>query len=112
MLPVDFFWAKALPAADFEAALVRLSCSTFEAALAAGAEVVFFGAFTCASALPAADFDFAPVCGERRVFDAFLAAARPVVFGFATVLDPFHPKPRYSTQRTVRYHVSCYLTPY
>ena len=55
------FCAKALPAADFEALLVRPSFNTDEAALAAFVEVVFLGALVWANALPAAVLDFAPV---------------------------------------------------
>ena len=36
-------WASALPAADFDFALDRPSCRTFEAALAAFEEVCFLG---------------------------------------------------------------------
>ncbi|WP_318557192.1 hypothetical protein [Geobacter anodireducens] len=49
---------RALAAAVFDALLVRPSVRTLEAADAAGAEVVLFGAEVWLSALPAAVFDF------------------------------------------------------
>jgi len=70
---------SALPAADFEAALVRPSRITLEAALAAFDEVVFLGASVCESALPAAAFDLEPVEPLCSVFDALDAAFAPVV---------------------------------
>lgn len=71
-------WESALPAADFEGELVRLSRRTFDAALAARSEVTFLGALRCESALPPAVFDFDPVDLLRRVLDAFEAARFPV----------------------------------
>lgn len=49
-------WARADPAALLEAALVRPSRRTLDAAVAALAEVVLFES-TCAKVLPAAVFD-------------------------------------------------------
>ncbi len=72
-------WESALPAADFEAALVRPSRNTPEAALAACGDVVLFGALVCERALPAALRDLAPVEPLVSVFDAFDAALPPVV---------------------------------
>ena len=69
-----------LPAADFDALLVRPSLNVFDAALAAGLEVCFFGAFRWESALPAEAFDVFPVDLLRNVFDALLAAPFPVTF--------------------------------
>jgi hypothetical protein len=74
------FCAKALPADDLDALLVRPSRRTFDAALAALSEVVFFGAFVCDSALPAADFDDLPVGVDFRVFEADFDALFPVTF--------------------------------
>lgn len=80
LLPLAALCDRALPAADFDAALVRPSRRTFEAARAADAEVTFFGAFLCESALPAARLDVALADLLRRVFDAFEAALRLVTF--------------------------------
>lgn len=77
------FWARALPAADFDVLLVRLSRKTFDAALAAFEEVTFFGAFVCDNALPADVLDLAPVLLFRIVFDALLAALGLVTLDFA-----------------------------
>jgi hypothetical protein len=62
-----------------DAALVRPSRSTFDAAVAAFVDVTF-GGLTCASELPAALFDDFPVEVLDNTFDAFLAAFGPVVF--------------------------------
>ena len=52
--------------------------SVFDAAVAAGAEVTFFGD-TWDSALPAEDLDVLLVLGFESVFDADLAAGADVV---------------------------------
>lgn len=57
---------RALPAADFAAALVRPSRSTLEAAVATAADVTSVD-FDCVRALPAADFEAAPALGFLRV---------------------------------------------
>ena len=73
---------RALAAAVFDALLVRPSVRTLEAADAAGAEVVFFGAAVWLSALAAAVFDFVgDVALLVRVLDALLAA-----FGLVTLV--------------------------
>jgi hypothetical protein len=77
---------SALAAADFEAALVRPSLITLDAALAAFGEVIFAGALVCESALPAVR-DFAPVDLLVSVFDAFDAALPPVVFPLAMAIS-------------------------
>jgi hypothetical protein len=87
-LPFDGRCESALAAADFDAALVRPSLSTFDAALAALAEVVFFGAPAWESALPAAFFEVAPVDLLMSVFDAADADLLPVVFDFAIFGSP------------------------
>jgi hypothetical protein len=73
-----FFCESALPAADFDALLVRPSLSVFDAAVAASLDVDFDGAFVCERALPAADFDFALVDLLERVSEALEAAVLPV----------------------------------
>lgn len=79
-----FRCAKADPAALFDAALVRPSRNTADAAVAAFAEVTLVGA-TCDSVLPALVLEFAPVELLCRTFDALLAALEPV-----TLFDIFH----------------------
>lgn len=69
-----------LPAADFDALLVRPSRRTDEAALAAFFDVTFFGAFVCDSALAEAVFDFELVLLLCRFFEALLATLELVVF--------------------------------
>lgn len=81
-LPLPFFWDRALPAAAFDALLVRPSFSTLAAALAALVDVLFSGALVWASALAAAVLDFVAVLGELRVLDACLAAFGLVVLDF------------------------------
>jgi hypothetical protein len=75
----SFAWASALAAADFEAALVRPSRRTDEAAEAASGEVCFFGELVCDNALAAAAFDFALVLGLLSTLEALEAALEPVV---------------------------------
>ena len=58
---------------------MRPSFNTFEAAVAAGGDVDFFGAEACESALPAAVFDADPVDLLWSVFEAAVAALLPVV---------------------------------
>jgi hypothetical protein len=74
-----FFFAcdNAEPAALLEAALVRPSCRTFEAAVAAFAEVTLLLP-VWDNVLPAADFEAVPVEELDRTLLAFLAAAVPV----------------------------------
>lgn len=72
--------ASAEPAALFAATLVRPSLSTFEAAVAALAEVTFFADATCDNALPAAVLDACPVALLSRTVDALFDALLPVVF--------------------------------
>jgi hypothetical protein len=74
--------AKALAAADFDAALVLLSLSVLLAAVAAFFEVCFAGAFRCPRALPADDLDLLPVDFDVKVLDAALPAFFPVIFVF------------------------------
>ena len=88
-LPLDFC-ARALPAADFDALLVRPSRRVLEAAEAAFELVCFFGALRWDNALPAADLDFLPVEPDRIVFDALLAALFPVTFLFAMSFSISH----------------------
>lgn len=78
--------ANALAAADLDAALVRPSRRTDDAAVAAFDDVVFAGAPDWDSALPAAVFDREPVEGFWSVFDAFEAARPPVVLPICTFL--------------------------
>jgi len=80
------FCARALPAADLDALLVRPSRSVLDAAEAAFELVCFAGALCCDKALPAADFDFPPVDFERIVFEALLAAFLLVTFLFTITL--------------------------
>jgi len=70
---------KVLPAADFDAADVRPSRNTFDAADAAVREVDSFGLCACVNALAAAVFDALPVLEELNTFAAALAALGPVV---------------------------------
>lgn len=72
-------WAKALPAADFAALLVRPSLSTSDAALAAAFEVTSRGALLCVSALAAALFTVLLV-EVRRALEALRAALGLVPF--------------------------------
>lgn len=74
---------SALPAADLDAAPVRPSRITLEAALAAFGDVVFLGALVCERALPAAVRDFALVDPLASVFEALDAALMPVVLPLA-----------------------------
>lgn len=69
-----------LPAADFEALLVRPSRNVFDAAVAAFVEVVFLGALRCDKALPEDVFVVLPVLLLRSVFDADEPAFFPVTF--------------------------------
>ena len=89
VLALDF-WVNALPAADLEALLVRLSRSVFEAAVAALDEVCFAGAFLCDSALPAADCDFDDTDLFFNVFEALEAAFFPVTFLLAMFISCSH----------------------
>ena len=54
-------WERALPAADLDAADVRPSRSTLDAAVAADLDVDSMGLRVCVSALAAAVFDARPV---------------------------------------------------
>lgn len=74
-----FACARAEPAADLDAALVRPSLRTAEAAVAAFADVTFDGA-TCASELPAALFDALPVDPLERTVDDLVATLGLVTF--------------------------------
>lgn len=65
-------WAKADPAADFDAAPVLPLRNTAEAALAARADVTL-GGETCDSELPAAVFDVLPVEDLERTAEDFEA---------------------------------------
>ena len=73
---------NALPAAAFEAWLVRPSRRGFDAAEAAFLPVCLAGALRCDIALPAADFEPLPVDLLMSVFDALLAAGLLVTFQF------------------------------
>ena len=70
-------WARAEPAAVFDAALVRPSRRTADAEVAAFAEVTF-GGETCDRELPAAVFEALPVEPLVRTADDLLAARDPV----------------------------------
>ena len=70
---------RALPAADFDAALVRPSRSTLEAAVAACADVCSWGAPFCVSALPAALLEALPVDWLDSTLEAAEAVAGRVV---------------------------------
>lgn len=70
---------SALPAADFDAAEVRPSRRTLDAALAAAREVDSRGLCACVKALAAAVFEALPVLDELSTFAAALAALGPVV---------------------------------
>ena len=72
-------WARAEPAADFEAKLVLPSRRTADAAVAALAEVTF-GGKTCESELPAALFEALPVEELERTTDDLLATRELVTF--------------------------------
>jgi hypothetical protein len=76
-----------LAAADFEAAPLRPSRSTFEAAVPADAEVNFPGRLW-ASALPDAVFDACPVLGFRRTPEALVPTRLDVVSPFFTIIFP------------------------
>lgn len=86
-LPADGFCDKELPAADFDALLVRPSFKTDDAALAALGEVTFAGALVWESALPAAVFEVNPALPLRRVLEALLAAFGLVTFDFAIMVS-------------------------
>jgi hypothetical protein len=86
--PLPGFCANALPAADLESLLVRPSLNTFDAAVAAFAEVTFSGALVCDSVLPAAVFDFWAVLVLVSVFDALDAALWLVTLGFVMMFSP------------------------
>ena len=103
------FWARALPAADFDALLVLPSRSVFEAALAAFDDVCLAGDFLWERALPAADFDFELVFLLLRVFDALLAAFRPVTFLFATFSFPLKVNIEISLDYPVRLSDTVYI---
>lgn len=107
---------SALAAADFDAALVRPSPSTFDAALPALAEVLFFDAPVCESALPAAFLEAAPVDPLRSVFDAADAALLPVVFplAIATLSSEGDVQPQTPTpdQSSLRARTAGYITRY
>lgn len=93
--------AKALADAVFESLLVRPSRSTFEAAVAAVAEVTFLGAFVCDNALPAAVLDFGAVLAFVRVFDALEAAFEPVTFVFVINIS----LQNFTHARTIPHHL-------
>ncbi len=76
-------WESAEPAAVLDAELVRLSLSTFDAAVATFLDVTLAG-LTWASVLPAALFDVFPVDALDKTVEAFFAAFGPVVFGAMT----------------------------
>ncbi len=79
------FCERALPAADFDALLVRPSRSVDDAFLATLAEV-FLRVFRWERALPAALFDLLPVERLRSVLEALFAAFLPVFRDAAMVL--------------------------
>ena len=80
------FCVSALPAADFDDLLVLRSRRVFDAALAALAEVCFFGALVCDNALPAAALDALLVEPLSSVLEALLATFLRVTF----LLTIFH----------------------
>lgn len=104
---------SALPAAVFDAAEVRPSRRTLDAALAAAREVDSRGLCACVKALAAAVFDALPVLDEFNTFAAALAALGPVVF-VAIVVFPYvgrvggdgMPPPGLHQQRTKKLHAS------
>jgi len=69
-----------LPAALFDALLVRPSRRTFDAALAAADEVLSLGALLWVRALPAAFLEFAPVDELFNTFAALFATLGLVPF--------------------------------
>jgi hypothetical protein len=71
-----------LPATDFESALLRPSRKTFEAAVAAAAEVSFSGDDAWARALAEAVFEALPVLLDFRFAEAFDAISSLVTFLF------------------------------
>lgn len=79
---------SALPAADFDAAEVRPSRRTLDAALATARDVDSRGLCACVKALAATLFDALPVLDEFNTFAAALAALGPVVF-VAIVVFPY-----------------------
>lgn len=80
-------WDRALPAADFDAAEVRPSRRTFDAAVAARAEVRSLLVRLCVRALPAAVRELFPVFFEASTFAAAAAALGPVDFVIFRVLE-------------------------
>lgn len=76
------FWERALPAADFDALLVRPSLSVLAAADAAFLLVCLGGALVWERALPAEAFDVLPVDLDVKVWEALLAACLLVTFVF------------------------------
>ena len=86
-LPLPCFCDSALPAADFDLALVRPSRSVDDAFFAAFVRV-FFRVPVCESALPAADFDFDDVERLRITEDDFFATLL-LVFLLVFLLDFF-----------------------
>lgn len=81
------FWANVEAAADFEAALVRPSCKTFDAAVAAFADVVFGVLAAWDKALAAAVLEATPVDLLCRTADAFCATVALVVFPLCAAAD-------------------------
>ena len=79
---------SALPAADFDALLVRPSLSVFDAAVAAVLLVCFDDVLACESALAAAVFDVIPIDPEVNVFDAFDAALLLVTLLLRDIILP------------------------
>jgi hypothetical protein len=84
---VEGFCANALPAAAFESLLVRPSRNTLDAAVAAEAEVTFFGALVCDNALAATVLDFDAVLVLVIVFDALVATFELVTFPFVMMIS-------------------------
>jgi hypothetical protein len=75
-----FLCDKALPAALFEALVVRPSRKTWEAAFATGADVRSLGALLCVNALAAAFLEFLPDDGLSKTIAAVFATFGLVPF--------------------------------
>jgi hypothetical protein len=73
---------KALPAAVFDAAEVRPSRRTFDAAVAARGDVDSVRVLLCVNVLPAAARELRPVLSEASTLDAARAARGLVILDF------------------------------
>jgi len=102
---LHFFWfgrcVSELAAADFEAALLRPSRSTFDAAVPADAEVTFSGCLW-ASALPEAVFDACSVLELRRTPEALVPTGLDVVSPFFAMTFPLWSNARIKRRAVFR----------